>query len=420
MIDKKSLNDVLLLQNKQIEKNITERDIKSKIEEYKDTPFIIIITGIRRGGKSTVLHDIRNDDCYYVNFDDERLFDFDIADFQTLYEALIELFGAKSIFIFDEIQNVKGWERFVRRLYNSGKKIYVTGSNSSLLSKEMGTHLTGRNIALELFPFNFREYLRYHNKEIDPESQFTSLEKSEIRNLFKKYLESGGFPEYLITEKPEYLKNLYENILYRDIIVRHRIRDEHAIKTVANYAASNIGKEISFNKLRKMTGQSSATTIKQYFNFLEDSYLIFLLPRFSYSYKKQVYYNKKLYFIDPVLAKIIGFRFSEDSGRILENTVFLNLRQFHSEIFFHKDQHECDFLVKQGNEISKAFQVCWDINDQNRKREIAGIQEAMQNYNLEKGYIITYEQEDKVKINGKNVFLIPAWKWLLEYHHESD
>ncbi|MCK4967850.1 MAG: ATP-binding protein, partial [Candidatus Aenigmarchaeota archaeon] len=374
-MNKELLMDILLSQNNKINRNVIQRDLMRDISEYKKTPFVIIISGVRRCGKSTLMNSIREKDHYYVNFDDERFINFTVDDFQTLYELLIEIFGEKDTFLFDEIQNISGWERFVRRLHDNGKKIYVTGSNASMLSRELGTHLTGRNISLQLYPLSFKEYLDMVNYKLKPLKLLTSIDKSNIKNRFNQYLLDGGFPEYLQTKKIEYLKNVYENILYRDIITRYNLTKEKPIKETVYFAVSNIGKEISFNTIKKLTGLSSATTIKEYFEYLENSYLVFLISRYDFSLKKQTYYNKKAYFIDSAMAKIIGFRTSEDKGRLLENSVFLHLKRKNLEIYFHKGKNECDFLIRSGSNIVNAIQSTCFLDEKNKDREFAGLLE---------------------------------------------
>lgn len=415
-MDKKQLRDILLLQNENraIPERYIERDLINRINEFKDTPFIVIISGIRRCGKSTVLEQIRPRDSYYVNFDDERFVDFSVNDFQRLYETLIELYGERTHFFFDEIQNVDQWERFVRRLHNQKKKIYLTGSNASMLSRELGTHLTGRHISLELFPFSFKEYLVFKNFPVKSFKRLTSIDKSRLLNIFQQYMSEGGFPEYLQTGKIEYIQSVYENILYRDIITRYNLRSEKPLKITAHYAVSNIGKEISFNNIKNIIGLSSATTVREYFQYLENSYLLFLLPLYSDSLKKRIYNNKKVYCIDTKMASAIGFRFSQDEGRMLENVVYLQLRRNFRELFYHKSKNECDFVIRNGGVIVSAIQVCRDLHDGNRKREVNGLLDALQTYDLDQGLILTYDQEDEFELNGKKIIVMPVWMWLLK------
>jgi hypothetical protein len=416
-MDREKLKQLLLEQSQiKLPQDTIPRELQTYISKFRDTPFIIIISGIRRSGKSTLLHQTRleyENNNYYVNFDDERFVDFTVDDFQTLYEILIELFGDKDIFFFDEIQNIKIWERFVRRLHESGKKIYVTVSNASMLSRELGTHLTGRNVSFSIYPFSFKEFLQLKKYSYGSLNRLTTKQKSILKRYFNEYLEKGGFPEYLQTEKKEYLKSLYENILYRDIITRYHLPQEKPIKEVVFYSASNIGKEISYNNLRKLTNLSSATTIREYFEYLENSYLAFLIPRYNPSLKKQIYYNKKIYFIDTAMAKILGFRASDDLGRMLENIVFLQLKRKNKEIYFHKNKYECDFVIRKGTHISEAIQVTYRL-DENKEREINGLLEALRTYKLKEGLLLTSEIEDEIVEGKRKIIIKPIWKWLLE------
>lgn len=413
-VEKEKLEDIVLTQHFDKEDHIIPRILLKQIEKEKENLFIIILSGIRRSGKSTILKDIYSSETYFINFDDERFINFTVDDFQTLYEVLIEQFGEKNIFIFDEIQNISGWERFVRRLHDQGKKIYITGSNATMLSKELGTHLTGRHITHTLYPFSFREFLRFHNINKINLNKLNTTEKSKIKRFFNKFVDQGGFPEYLHTKKEQYLLSLYQNILYRDIITRHHLKHEKPIKELVYYVASNIGKEISFNTLKKITGFTSATTIKEYFEYLENCFLIFLIPRYSTSLKKQIYYNKKSYVIDTALAKLLGFRVSEDKGRLLENIVFLHLKRNCEEIYFHKDKRECDFLIRKKGRISDAIQVTLTIDQHNREREIKGLLEALDHYKLKEGLILTDNQSETIIEENKTITVKPVWQWLLE------
>jgi predicted AAA+ superfamily ATPase len=377
----------------------------------------MIISGLRRSGKSTIqrslqLELVKSD--YYLNFDDDRLIRFQVEDFQTLLEVLIELFGDHSTFYFDEIQNIEGWERFVRRLYEQGKKIYITGSNARLLSKELGTHLTGRYIQFEVFPLSFQEIVHHKNPEVLSKKALSTNEIGIIHSHFSNYLKNGGIPDYVKFEKSEYLKDLLEGILYRDIIARYRINDEKALRELVHYLASNIGKEFSYTNLGKVVGLSSPHTIVNYCTYLEQCYLYFFVSRYSHSLKKQIQYNKKCYMIDPALIRTTGFRISEDRGRLLENIVFLHLRMQTKEIYFHKDRKECDFIIREGNQIIQAIQVTTNFSDEEvRNREIEGLIEAMSAYSLRKGIILTENEQDTIEMNGFLILVIPIWSWLL-------
>ena len=383
---------------------------------------VIVITGLRRCGKSTLLYMIRRyteQGDYCINFDDDRLINFTVADFDMLLDVFIELYGEQDIFYFDEIQNIIGWERFVRRLHNAGKKVFITGSNANLLSSELGTHLTGRHITINLYPYSFHEYVLYRDLELLKTSHFSSTQKSLLKKYFVEFKNLGGLPEYLKNRQKQYLQALYENILYKDIIVRNRITSEKPIKELVYYLASNNCKEFSYNSLCKVIGVASANTVSDYCHYLEKSFLCFAVNRFSYSAKDQINYAKKIYFVDQAVAEAIGFRFSEDYGRILENIVYLQLKRQGKEIFFHKLKKECDFVIRDGYKIGSAIQVCATLRNQlTYEREINGLLEALEVHNLQHGLIITEDETDSLNITYNSIEykinVVPCWQWLLE------
>lgn len=392
---------------------VVRKKFRQLIEWAKD-PNIIIVSGIRRCGKSTLLHQLREqNEGYFLNFDDERLVSFTIEDFQKLDEIFHELFGAKSIYYFDEIQNVSGWERFVRRLHDSRKKIFITGSNAHLLSRELGTHLTGRYLNLTLFPFSFKEFLSLKNIEYGEEDFYTTEGKAKLKRAFNQFFDFGGIPEYVKTENKEYLKSLYEGILYRDILVRYNIFNEKAMRELMLFIFSNLAKQFSYNKLKNVLGVKNASTVKEYLHYIENSYLIFLLSKLSFSLKENIYANKKIYLIDNSLVINLGFRFSDDKGRLMENLVLLELKRRNMEVYYHQEKFECDFVVKEGNSLQQAIQVCYEVTEQNKTREYNGLLEVMRYYDLSSGLLLAYDQENEVKIENKTILIKPVWKWLL-------
>ena len=427
-MDREILKQIIMDQLKyRSPKNYYQRTVTKTIQRFENDPNIIILSGIRRSGKSTIqrmlqleLLNTNTPSDYYFNFDDERLVKFQVSDFQTLLEVFIELFGDQSRFYFDEIQNIEGWERFIRRLYEQGKKIYITGSNARLLSKELGTHLTGRHIQLEVFPLSFFEIVNHRYPEVLSKKALSTTDVGMILHHFSNYLKNGGIPEYVEFEKTEYLKDLLEGILYRDIIVRYKIQDEKALRETVYYLASNIGKEFSYTNLANTVGVSSPHTIANYCDYLEQCYLSFFICRYSHSLQKQIQSNKKCYMIDPALIRTTGFRVSEDRGRILENVVFLHLRMKMREIYFHKEQKECDFVLREGNRIVQAIQVTTSLsNAEVKKREIDGLIEAMRAYDLQEGIILTENDSDTIEIDGFRISVIPIWKWLLFQNNEG-
>jgi len=385
------------------------RDIN--FDKYIKTGQITVITGARRSGKSTLLKQFsENFDAYhYLNFDDERLLDFKVGDFENLMLVFNKMHPAKTIFL-DEIQNVAKWERFVRRAYEEEYKIFVTGSNANLLGSELATHLTGRYFSIELFPFSFAEFLRFKNQDWQ---NLYSQKIARITALFEQYLENGGFPEFLKSQDTEYLKRTYEDILYKDILVRFNVREVKSFRELANFVFSNFTKEASYNNLKKILDFKSVMSVRNYIHYLQESYLAFELLKYDFSLKKQYVSNKKIYVVDNGLRNTVAFSVSSDSGCLLENLVFLELKRRAQEIYYFKDKNECDFIIKEKNKITQAIQVCFKIDQNNRERELAGLREAMKKFDLQKGLILTKTQEEQIGENNE-IEIKPIWKWLLE------
>ncbi|MBU1198330.1 MAG: ATP-binding protein [Nanoarchaeota archaeon] len=397
MILKDKLREIVKLQREELKRQNTgiPRELIKKIDF--NSSHAIIISGIRRCGKSTLLRQImkKTSKFYYFNLEDSRANDFELADFEKLNKIFKEDYGEQKNYFFDEIQNVPGWEKFIRRLQDNGKKVFITGSNASLLSKELGTRLTGRHLTYELFPFSFIESLEL--KKENP-----SLEK------FQDYLNKGGFPEYLKYENNEILQQVFKDIIIRDIVARYGLRSTNVVKELALYLITNTSKEFTHNQLRKIFEVGSTNTITSYISYYEESYLLFTIPQFNYSYKKQLVNAKKIYAIDTGLIKANTASFSEDKGRILENSVFLKLRRKYKEIYYFKEKYECDFVIKEKGEITQAYQVCYELNEHNQNREINGLKEAMKKFKLKKGIILTLEQKDEFE----NISVIPAYEWM--------
>jgi hypothetical protein len=372
--------------------------IKRECEININSNLIIVISGIRRCGKSTLLlQGLKDIETKMVlNFEDTRLTGFENTDFLKV-EKIAESLNTKYM-VFDEIQNLNEWEKYIRSAHDKGYKIYITGSNASLLSRELGTKLTGRYKQTELFPFNFNEYLLYLNVSANPQT-------------FQDYLQKGGFPEALQSSDAEYLRTLLRDIVVRDIAVRRNIKNDTLLLRLALNLVSNIGKEISFNNLTNTLSIKSVRSTIDYCDYLKESYLFDFIPRFSFSIKQQLNNPKKVYCIDTGMAKANSLSMSEDYGRMLENAVFLKLRSYTPDIMFFSDnQSECDFLVRRNEDILFAVQVCWLLNSENLKRELTGLQNAMNTTHAPKGIIVTFDQEDTFG----DIKVVPAWKWLCE------
>ena len=393
------------------------RDVLFKISDLIDIPHMIVITGLRRSGKSTLLKQIRkkyfpDENVYYFNFEDERLVSMIVEDMNLLYETFLEIKGPSKIFFLDEIRNIEGWEMFARRLYDRGFKFFITGSNTSMLSRELGSRLTGRYVGIEVFPFSFREYLNFVGVRIlDP---VTTEERAAVKKAYNDYFTQGGMPEYLRYGRKEIIEALYDNILYRDILVRYGLKEERTMKELSMYLISNCSSEISFNRLKKMLNVGSVNTIKSYVDHLEGAYLLFTLNKYSHSMKKQIYSNKKAFVIDVSFIDLVSFKFSRDAGNILENLVLIELKRRGKEIYFHKDRKECDFVIRDRNRITQAVQVTFKIDEGNHDREVLGLLDALKKYDLSEGMIITDNQQEEIMEDGKRIRIVPAWKWLLQ------
>jgi uncharacterized protein len=389
--------------------------VRSAPDDFVASKKISVISGIRRSGKSTLLKQISEklSSYSYLNFEDERMLDFTYRDFNSLYEIFLELYGEQKYYLFDEIQNIHGWEKFARRLFEDGKKVFVTGSNAKLLSSELATSLSGRYIKRELYPFSFKEFLDF--KKFISKEYYDTKEKAVLIRYLNEYLEHGGFPEIVTGGNKKDLQQLYQDILVKDLLVRFKIRETKSFREVALFLLSNISSPISFGNVRKLLGIKSVTTVKSYIDFFEEAYLFFTVYKFDYSVKKQIINDRKIYCIDTGLFNAVAFRFSQNLGKSLENAVFLELKRRGKEIYYYKDKKECDFILREDSRITELIQVSYEIGDpKTRQREIEGLLAAKESYKTGKAYIITLDQEESLEIDGVKIKIVPLWKWLLE------
>lgn len=362
--------------------------------------FVTIITGIRRCGKSTLLLQILKEkyqDALFLNFEDPRLAGMEASDLGRLSNEILRR-GIKVLF-FDEIQVVKGWEIFVHQLLREDYQVFITGSNASLLSRELGTHLTGRHLSTELFPFSYPEFCRYKGKEKEEAS-------------FNEYLRQGGMPDYLRTGLGQYLNSLLDDILIRDIVVRHNIKDVNSLRQLCVFLLSNIGNPISANKLTGMFGIKSSSTLLDYFSYLQDAYLLEFIPLFDYSLKKQVRNPKKVYAIDLGIYRQNSTLFSDNTGHTLENAVYLHLRQSTKEIYYFQQEGECDFITIQHGKAEQLIQVCYELNEMNLHRETKGLFGAMRFFNQKEGIIVTQNQRDCFTEGEMTIKVVPAFEFM--------
>ena len=379
--------------------------LREQLQQIKNYPeYTSIITGLRRVGKSTLLRQIAKSKQYkhttYLNFDDIRLTNFETDDFNRLYKEIKDR-ESEELF-FDEIQLVKGWEIFIHQLLREGYTIYISGSNATLLSVDLGTHLTGRNLQNELFPFSYTEFLTFEKMEASAAS-------------FQKYMLRGGIPEYLRTQEPLILSSLLDDVLIRDIAVNKGVSNVQSLRKLAIYLLTNIGKPYSANRLKSVCGVSSSTTVSDYISYMIDAYLVGSIGLYSNSLQVPARNPKKVYCYDTGLIASLSLSKTPDKGRLLENQVFIWLRHQYAlnHIFYERGKGECDFVaVDTTNHPELLLQVCYELNDDNFQREMNGLTEAMQKYQVRVGFIITADVEDEFNTEAGKVNVVKAWKWM--------
>lgn len=415
------LRDIVLVQKRELENQFEEMYVERKISLSLElgNDLIHLITGPRRAGKSFyAVRLIQQTAAYgYVNFDDERLTV--IKDYDEIIGAVNAVYDNPRYLLFDEIQNLPRWEFFVNRLQRQGLRLLITGSNANLLSSELATHLTGRHTSIVLFPFSFAEYLKTSGGEK------TEIEKMAALDI---YVEQGGYPEPLLKkiDRHNYLHTLLQSTIYKDIVKRYRIRSVQGIEDLAMYLMSNIAREYSYNALAGVTRCRSVHTIDKYIRYLQEAYLFFSIPRFSFKVKNQVGQNKKIYCTDNGLAISTGFRFSSDRGALYENLVAVALKKEEIagriSLFYWKSpqNEEVDFVVKEGLRITRLIQVCSDIsNPKTLKREIRALIKASQELHCDELLLLngrvnrteTFKWQDA----ERPIRLMPLYQWLEEY-----
>lgn len=414
---------------------IVERKI---VDVDVSTRKIVSVIGPRRCGKTYYLYHIMKTliqqgidrkKLLYINFEDERILPFDVKEFQLLLEAYYELYpenkGEEICLFLDEIQNIKSWEIAVRRVYDKEKaRIFITGSSSKLLSKEIATSLRGRTISYELQPFSFSEILSAKGIKTTPDLPYSG-KRFLVKKILSEYMEFGGFPEVVLAKnentKIRILQDCFNIMFFRDLVERYSIRNKNLLKELMKYLVSNTSKHFSisrFYKLAKQNFKVTKRTLLNYTYYLEDIRLIFLLKKFG-TLKEQLVSPRKIYCVDTGFKTASGFYISEDSGRIAENIVFLKLREKQLndpliEIYYWKsEKSEVDFVVKRGKNIESLLQVCWDIESA-REREIKGLVDASKFFGVKTGTIVTEDFEATEKIENRKIRFVPLWKWLLE------
>jgi len=406
-----------------------ERDAREALVPWLERPEVVAICGMRRCGKSTLMRQLIHTlvdrgtapkNTLFVNFE-EPIFletDLDVAALDRVFDTYLELArpeGVPHVFL-DEVHNVSQWERWVRSRSETGRaRIVVSGSSSQLLDPDLATVLTGRHLTHTLWPLSFPELLRFRGFEIRDSSDVLS-HASLLRRELSTYLQFGGLPEVVLAENDEIrtalLKQYFRDLLYRDVVRRHEIRDVRALETVAHHYLVNTGNLIAYNRLKNTYGLAMEP-IRSYTRYLEESYLIREVPRFSYKVTAQNRSPRKVYAIDVGLRNAVAFRFSEDLGRLAETVVYNHLiRDPDVRLFYYQGKGECDFVVWRGYRPERVIQVCYETAGELPERELAGLEEAMAELGLEEGLLLTRDLETLPEDSNDKVRIMPLWRWL--------
>ncbi len=416
--------------NKDILKKIIiesqERVFKLKFVSRKielDDKLNYVFTGIRRSGKTYMLYQIIKDllsqkksieDILYINFEDERLIEFTHHDFDLLLDCYKELYYNKQPYcFFDEIQNIPGWEKFARRLADTGYRCYITGSNAEIFSAQIATTLGGRYIIREVQTLSFKEFLDFKKIKIERNFEY-SKDRIKIKRLFNEYFRYGGFPEIVaLKQKREYLSTLFQKVFYSDIIARYSLNNSRLLKLLIKKTAESVNADTSYNRIKNVInasgGKAGVSTIAEYYSYLQEAYLIFGISNYKAKFVEKES-KKKYYFADTGVLNL--FLVDQDS-KIRENLVFIDLKRRHGQdVYFYKDRYEIDFYI---SEQKLLYQVSYSISDfDTRKRELKAINVAAIHFNIKKAVIITYDEEEQIESNGVQIQVLPVWKWLLQ------
>lgn len=417
---------------KELETGVPRAEYLTRVERFLETNHVLTITGPRRAGKSFIMRQaakaltqrgVGKDNILIVNFEDPRFSELNTALLEQMYDTYLEFLAPKGpLYLFlDEVQEIDGWEKWVRYMHELKKaKLVVSGSNAKLLSRELGTLLTGRHLDVTVFPLSFSEFLAFNGVVFGDHLDLLK-KRVEIHGLLRRYVEYGGFPEVSLSEqKKEILLNYFEDLVAKDLLRRFKVRKPHALKALIKYYLSNVAVLSTFNAIAKSLTLSTLT-VEKFSGYLEQVYLVFFLRRFSFKVKEQEKSPRKVYAIDTGLSNAVGFRFSENVGRLAENIVFLQLKRRQAfdpelELYYWKDAHhrEVDFVIKRGAGVAELIQVCWNVEDaQTKERELRSLAKAMDELNIDAACVITEDYEAREIFKGKPIAFVPMWRWLL-------
>ncbi|MEM2948267.1 MAG: ATP-binding protein [Candidatus Anstonellales archaeon] len=402
-----------------------EREHLRMIEKFIEEREIITLSGPRRSGKSTTMYQLMNkiarkegmESILYVNFEDPVFLPYlspKLLD--AIYVAYKETVNpSKKTYMFlDEIQNIPGWEKWVRACYdkNENIKFIISGSSSKLLSSEFSSLLTGRFVNFEVFPLSFKEFLGF--KDMALPKKILKNDEIKMRYFLNEYFEFGGFPEVVLKKDKEVkraiLSQYFDSMIMKDVVERYKIRDVLSMKQVAVFGMTNISREFSFNTLRK-TLKISLDAARDYMNYLEQAYILFQIPYFSYSIRESMVRNRKLYSVDVGIRNIVSRSFTPDKGWIAENIVYSHLRRNKKEIYYWRGKGEVDFVVKD----TTLLPINVTYAEKSPEREEAAILEFFDRFKAKEGIIVSDSEEREKNVGKGLIRYIPLWKFLLTY-----
>lgn len=408
------------------------REVMGTLRNYIDLPHIIPVVGVRRSGKSTLIrqaigelidkNQIPPKNILFLNLETPAFSRYrnDVVYLERLYDDYLKLTSpVGKVYVFlDEVQFFPEWQVFIKSRYERKEtKFVITGSNSQLLSSEFLTLLSGRMLPIEVFPFSFSEFVSATGVDISNTIEMIS-QRPRLRSLMDEYLRNGGFPEVILTGavaiRKEILGMYARTILYQDIAPRFAVKKPAELENLFFYLMSNVATAFTYNRLSALVGLNDKT-VKEYLTFFTDAYLLFSIDAFDFSVRKQIKSPKKIYAVDVGLANAVSFSFSENAGRLLENLVFLKLKREGEEVFYFKTANglEVDFLCRQGKTNTRLIQAAWEIkNDKTRNRELKALWKAMEETGLDEGVLVTYEDEEEIRKEGKTARIVPAYKFL--------
>jgi predicted AAA+ superfamily ATPase len=417
-----------------MEKETIKRIIAERHTQIANTKFVkrpleleaeanYVLVGLRRAGKSYTMYQLIQElvetgqaameNILFVNFEDERIAHIKAEELGLLLDAHSEMFDVKPAIFLDEIQNVAGWEKFARRLADTGYRVFITGSNAKMLAKDIYTTLGGRYIARSIYPFSFREYLAFHSVVLDKNWEYTE-QRTQVIRLFNNYFYYGGFAEsFRMKNKREWLNSLYQKILLGDILARNEIRNENSIRVLAKKIAESVLTPTSLARLKHIVDSTGATiaknTLVEYLQLLSDAFLIFGISGYSDKLSSKETFKKRYYFDNGLLNNFL----MAPETKLLENLVAITLRKRYGDsLFYYSKNVEVDFFIP---EHRRAVQVSYSIAaDGTRQREVRALLKLAEVYGLDSLEIATFNEEGAIRENGKTIAVTPIWKWLLK------